>query len=997
MPRTRDGGGRKKGAGGGNGRRTRKGAGGRRRDGAGGGTGRARRDGGGVGGGAAGGDERRRGGGRDESAAARRAAGAAHVEETERAARSSARSRPVRRLLEGIGTPARTEFKPDPFQLEAFAALEHEDVLVTAPTGSGKTWIAREEIRRLLAAGKRAWYTSPLKALTNSKYQEFSEAFGAERVGILTGDRKERADAPLIVGTTEVYRNQLFDALREGRELGTDLVIMDEAHYLADEERGHVWEEAIILTPPRVRLLLLSATVGNAEDFAAWVAEVRGVRCGVVTRPGARPVPLRAAFLYPEGQIAPLFDEEGRFNAEVAGFLQRSSAPQRHGSNRWGERHAPPPRGGRMQMPEMPPASLLSALQSYDLLPAIVFLPTRRRCDEAATEAALGRRDTDAARRDARRDVMRDFTAEHAEIRKHRHWETVLRGGVASHHAGHLPAWKLLVEKLMSVGLLDAIFATATVAAGVDFPARTVVLSNIDVRRGQGWRTLTASEFQQMTGRAGRRGRDRVGFIVAAPGTHQDPQKMAALLGAPPDPLESQFRATYTTLLNLLDAYGNFSQVREIAARSFAHRETVERVARLEHERDEAERRIARKLAEAGYGEQAADAVRGLERLASARDRVTGGAPQTRTELFLNWLLEAVVPGRVVGIGRSSRRLVFVTEQRGANFVGVREDGRRASLELTRVGRVYEEVYPLTENARDAAFADVRAGRATLMHEPRLSDARAGTNEAVDVISDLMEQLTASVVNEAAAGGGDGAATGNNEATGGAASVDVADARRRAEEALWAALPDAEAAERAERRIEVLRAEVWQPFERRARVLEHFGYLDFAAERVTERGRWLADLRLDRPLLVGEAIERNLFASLDAARAAGLMAALAADAERDYGELQLDDALVSTLAEFERIAYEVASVEWKQGLDPAPEMNFSAAAAVTRWARGMKWEELVRQTRAEEGDLFRLLSRTGESLMQIGNLRESHAQAARVAGEAAESILREPVRSEEML
>ena len=899
-------------------------------------------------------------------------------------ARSSARSRPVRRLLEGIGAPARTEFKPDPFQLEAFAALEHEDVLVTAPTGSGKTWIAREEIRRLLAEGKRAWYTSPLKALTNSKYQEFAEAFGADKVGILTGDRKERADAPLIVGTTEVYRNQLFDALREGQELRTDLVIMDEAHYLADEDRGHVWEEAIILTPPRVRLLLLSATVGKAEEFAAWVAEVRGVRCGVVTRPGARPVPLRAAFLYPDGQLAPLFDEAGHFNHEIANFLERSSAP-RHSSYRGGARREPP-RGARMHMPEMPPASLLSALASYDLLPSIVFLPTRRRCDEAAAEAALGRRDADTARREARRVVMRDFLAEHAEIRKHRHWEAVLRGGVASHHAGHLPAWKLLIEKLMSAGLLDAIFATATVAAGVDFPARTVVLSNIDVRRGQGWRTLTASEFQQMTGRAGRRGRDRVGFIVAAPGTHQDPQKMAALLGASPDPLESQFRATYTTLLNLLDAYGNFAQVREIAARSFAHRETVERVARLEAERAEAEGRIARKLREAGYGQFSIDAARGLERLASARDKLLGGAPQTRTEVFMNWLLEAVVPGRVVGIGRSSRRLVFVTERREGSFVGVREDGRRASLDLARVGRVYAEVYPLTENARDAAFADVHAGRVTLIEEPRLRDARAGTHEAVEVINVLMDGLTTSLV----------ASTATATAAAGA-EFDEGEARRRAEEALWAALPDAEAAERAERRIEVLRAEVWQPFERRARVLEHFGYLDFAAERVTERGRWLADLRLDRPLLVGEAIERNLFSSLDAARAAGLMAALAADAERDYGELQLDDALVSTLSEFERIAYEVASAEWKQGLDPAPEMNFSAAAAVMRWAKGMKWEELVRQTRAEEGDLFRLLSRTGESLMQIGNLRESHEEAARVAYEAAESILREPVRSEEML
>ncbi|HSS22752.1 MAG TPA: DEAD/DEAH box helicase [Pyrinomonadaceae bacterium] len=240
----------------------------------------------------------------------------------------SLQSPEVKTLLEGIGTPRPRPFAPDPFQLEALADLEVEDVLVTAPTGSGKTWIAREAIRRLLNGGRRAWYTTPLKALTNSKYQEFCEEFGESQVGILTGDRKDNTDAPLIVGTTEIYRNQLFDALRGGSDVDAELVVLDEAHYLADEDRGHVWEEAIILTPPRIRLLLLSATIGNAEEFAAWIAEVRGVRCGVVTRPGARPVPLRAAMLLPDKRLLPLVNDAGQLNPAIARLLDETAKSQ---------------------------------------------------------------------------------------------------------------------------------------------------------------------------------------------------------------------------------------------------------------------------------------------------------------------------------------------------------------------------------------------------------------------------------------------------------------------------------------------------------------------------------------------------------------------------------------------------------------------------------------------------------------------------------------------
>ncbi len=279
----------------------------------------------------------RRGGG-NKSRRGERVAETKQREERSDRTKAPAVTRDVRKLLEGIGTPRSGTFKPDPFQTEALAALEFEDVLVTAPTGSGKTWIAREEIRRLLAAGKRAWYTTPLKALTNSKYQEFTDEFGASQVGILTGDRKENSDAPLIVGTTEIYRNQLFDSLRGGADVRTDLVILDEAHYLADEDRGHVWEEAIILTPPRIRLLLLSATIGNADQFASWIEEVRGVKCGVVTRPGARPVPLRAALLLPDKRLLPLVDDTGRLNGEVRVLVERAHADRGERAARFGRR-----------------------------------------------------------------------------------------------------------------------------------------------------------------------------------------------------------------------------------------------------------------------------------------------------------------------------------------------------------------------------------------------------------------------------------------------------------------------------------------------------------------------------------------------------------------------------------------------------------------------------------------------------------------------------------
>lgn len=617
----------------------------------------------------------------------------------------------------------------------------------------------------------------------------------------------------------------------------------------------------------------------------------------------------------------------------------------------------------KLKMPEMPPGLLVAALRSYNLLPAIIFMPSRRRCDEAATEAALTSKNfSSPGKVEKRREILREFADLQKEIRGHRHWHTIIRGGVASHHAGHIPAWKLAIEKLMQAGLLDAIFATTTVAAGVDFPARTVVIINADTRSSSGWRMLTASELQQMTGRAGRRGKDKVGFVVVAPSLHQDPEKIATLLSSKPDPLQSQFRATYSTLLNLLDAYESFAQVREIVEKSFAFRDVARRITQLENKKARYEETITNKLKGQDY-KFPVDVARGFERLISARMRLLEKLPQTRAEVRHAWLLEAVQAGRIVSIGKSGKRYMLVLSRHGLKVSGMDEMGRGKTFALDKVGRVWAKKYPLREESWELAFIEARTGENPPMEEPRLRDERTGEDDAANLINDLLEKFSPQNETE-------------NETT----------------KALWSMIDEAFQLESTERDIDNLREEIWQPFERLARVLHHFEYLDLVEEKVTTRGSWLADVHVDRTLLVGEAVRYGIFSSLTPTNAAALMAALTADYDRDYGEVYMSEDLLDALTKFEEIAFGIANVEWERGVEPAPEMNFSAAAATALWANGVAWQKLVDETRAEEGDLFRLLSRTGEALLQVAGLRKSQPQAAQVAAQAAEAILREPVR-----
>ncbi|GBC59116.1 ATP-dependent DNA helicase [Desulfonema ishimotonii] len=459
----------------------------------------------------------------------------------------------LRTVFSTIGTPEKMPFRPDPFQLEALSAIKTSDCLVTAPTGAGKTWIAIEAIRHIRDQGGSAWYASPLKALTNSKYIEFSEVFGPENVGILTGDRKENPDAPIIVGTTEILRNQLYDAMHEGEDLSTDFVILDEAHYLGDEDRGVVWEEVMIYLPPRIPLLMLSATVGNAGQIAAWLSAIRERECVVVAET-RRPVPLFPLFFHPSGTLMPL----------MAGGNTGKRLYKKVNDCITGKRPPALARPGRLP----PFGEILNVLRKYRLLPAIFFLKSRADCDNAL-DLCPQNRITDPERQERIQARIAEFAEQAPRIAGQGQIWHLENLAVGAHHSGQLPIWKMLVESLMTDGLLDAVFATSTVAAGVNFPARTIVFLNSDRFNGVDFMPLTPTEFHQMTGRAGRRGMDKIGFAAAIPGKYMDIRCVGKLVNAQAADVLSQIRINFSMTLNLLLSH-NPKQIEAMLRRSFA-------------------------------------------------------------------------------------------------------------------------------------------------------------------------------------------------------------------------------------------------------------------------------------------------------------------------------------------------------------------------------------------------------------------------------------------
>jgi superfamily II RNA helicase len=436
----------------------------------------------------------------------------------------------TRAFLSGLGEAARLPLIPDPFQQAAVTASLDSDVVVVAPSGSGKTWIAERAISRALANGQTVCYTTPLKALSNQKFRRFRTLFGYHSVGLLTGERRENTGAPVVVATTEILRNQLY-----GQGPFPELIILDEAHYLADPDRGSAWEEVMVLAPPTSLLLLLSATISNAEVLADWMASIRARRPELITTE-VRPVPLRYGWLGEQRSVLPM---------GLAPYLLTPVAFR------------------ALQVHHLP--GLFHTLRGSHLLPTIIFWPTRRACDAAV--AAFHDLHLPGARERAA--AYHELAHEYPLLEMHPFRHTLIGAGIAPHHAGHLMAWRIVVEELLRAGLLSLVFATTTLAAGLDVPVRTVVLPNVNVWDTDGPRAMSALEFHQMVGRAGRRGKDRVGFVLLLPENQDALNTAQTLMTSAAEPLHSAFQVTYGQILALLGRF-ELREAREFWSQTFA-------------------------------------------------------------------------------------------------------------------------------------------------------------------------------------------------------------------------------------------------------------------------------------------------------------------------------------------------------------------------------------------------------------------------------------------
>ncbi|SDJ91900.1 DEAD/DEAH box helicase [Streptomyces indicus] len=892
------------------------------------------------------------------------------------------------------------EFGLDPFQIEACQALEAgKGVLVAAPTGSGKTIVGEFAVHLALGQGKKCFYTTPIKALSNQKYADLVKRYGADKVGLLTGDNSVNSEAPVVVMTTEVLRNMLYAGSQS--LLGLGYVVMDEVHYLSDRFRGAVWEEVIIHLPESVTLVSLSATVSNAEEFGDWLDTVRGDTQVIVSE--HRPVPLFQHVLAGR-RMYDLFEEESsakkrEVNPDLVRMARLEASRPTYRDRRRGreaDRERERRQRSRIWTPSRP--EVIDRLDSEGLLPAITFIFSRAAC-EAAVQQCLyaGLRLNDEDARLKVREIVEERTAaipnEDLHVLGYFEWLEALERGIAAHHAGMLPTFKEVVEELFVRGLVKAVFATETLALGINMPARSVVLEKLVKWNGEQHADITPGEYTQLTGRAGRRGIDVEGHAVVLWQRGMNPEALAGLAGTRTYPLRSSFKPSYNMAVNLTQQFGRHRS-RELLETSFAQFQADKSVVGISRQVQRNEEGLE------GYKESMTCHLGDFDEYARLRRELKDrenelakqGAVQRRAEAAV--ALEKLKPGDVIHVptgkyaglalvldpgipaGRSNghrgfeahdgpRPLVLTAERQVKRLAAIDFPVPVEALDRMRIPKSFNPRSP--QSRRDLASAlRTKAGHIRPERHKRGRAAAADDRE----ITRLRAALRAHPCH----------------------GCDEREDHARWAERYHRLMRDTK---QLERRIEGRTNTIARTFDRIVALLTELDYL--RGDEVTEHGMRLARLYGELDLLASECLRERVWEGLSPAELAACVSALV------YEARQSDDAMApklpsgkakAALGDMVRIWGRLDALEedfrisQTEGVGQRePDLGFAWAAYM--WASDKSLDEVLREAEMPAGDFVRWCKQVIDVLGQIAAAApKENSTVAKNARKAVDALLR---------
>ncbi|OYN75289.1 DEAD/DEAH box helicase [Mycolicibacterium sphagni] len=842
-------------------------------------------------------------------------------------------------------------FRLDPFQVQACEALERgHGVLVCAPTGAGKTVVGEFAVHLALAAGRKCFYTTPIKALSNQKHNDLVRRYGAEKIGLLTGDQSVNGDAPIVVMTTEVLRNMLYAGAETLRALS--FVVMDEVHFLADRMRGAVWEEVILHLPEDVRLVSLSATVSNAEEFGGWIQTVRGDTTVVVDE--HRPVPLWQHVLVGK-RMFDLFDYSAGTNTAgrehlVDPDLIRHIAHRREAERLtdWEPRRRGPRRGGPGTGLYRPPArpDVIASLDREGLLPAITFIFSRAGCDAAVKQCLRSPlRLTDDEDRKRIAEVIDRRCGDLADadlvVLDYYEWREGLLRGLAAHHAGMLPVFRHTVEELFTAGLVKAVFATETLALGINMPARTVVLEKLVKFNGEQHMPLTPGEYTQLTGRAGRRGIDVEGHAVVLwhPGENTaEPSEIAGLASTRTFPLRSSFAPSYNMTINLVNQMGP-EQAHQLLERSFAQYQADRSVVGLVRGVERGEKMLGEIAAELGWDRRAnpdrEPAVLGYVRLRakiSERERAQSRASRLQRRQVTADALAALRRGDIININQGRRgglavvleaandpsdpRPLVLTENRWAGRVSSSDfAGLTAPLGSMSLPKRVEHRQPRVR--RDLASALLSASAGLMV--PSARKRRGESDEPADIDPELMK-LREAMRKHSAHGLPDREV-----------KVRIGERYLRVERDN----------EQIRNKVSAATNSLARTFDRIVGLLTERGFIEDKSDgdpRVTADGRLLARIYSESDLLVAECLRKGTWKGLAPAELAAVLSAMVFETRGSDGPTPAHAIDMPTpnvrraLVETRRLSGQLRADESRHRIAPSRQPDEGFVAAVYRWA-----------------------------------------------------------------